>query len=155
MNRRLQQFLELEQLKPAQFADIMGIQRSNVSHILSGRNKPGFDFIQKFLLKFPSVNPDWLLLGRGKPLREQNAPPSQTRDSSPAPGLFTPVIELEQNGESTAFESTAQSENDAQNIMDDGSDENACRLQKVPARDVRRITLFYSDGTFQEFYPPK
>ena len=43
MNRRLQQFLELEQLKPAQFADIMGIQRSNVSHILSGRNKPGFD----------------------------------------------------------------------------------------------------------------
>ena len=55
MNRRLQQFLELEQLKPAQFADIMGIQRSNVSHILSGRNKPGFDFIQKFLLKFPSV----------------------------------------------------------------------------------------------------
>ena len=57
MNRRLQQFLELEQLKPAQFADIMGIQRSNVSHILSGRNKPGFDFIQKFLLKFPSVPP--------------------------------------------------------------------------------------------------
>ena len=89
MNRRLQQFLELEQLKPAQFADIMGIQRSNVSHILSGRNKPGFDFIQKFLLKFPSVNPDWLLLGRGKPLREQNtsAPAPRQQDSSPRPVL--------------------------------------------------------------------
>lgn len=154
MNRRLQQFLELEQLKPAQFADIMGIQRSNVSHILSGRNKPGFDFIQKFLLKFPSVNPDWLLLGRGKPLRAQNTPAPQDRDSSP--GLFTPVIELEQNDESTAFESTAPTENDIQDIQeDDGTGENACRLQKVPARDVRRITLFYSDGTFQEFYPPK
>ena len=140
MNRRLQQFLELEQLKPAQFADIMGIQRSN--------------FIQKFLLKFPSVNPDWLLLGRGKPLRAQNTPAPQDRDSSP--GLFTPVIELEQNDESTAFESTAPAENDIQDIQDDdGTGENACRLQKVPARDVRRITLFYSDGTFQEFYPPK
>ena len=67
MNRRLQQFLELEQLKPAQFADIMGIQRANVSHILSGRNKPSFEFIQKFLLKFPSVSPDWFILGKGKP----------------------------------------------------------------------------------------
>ena len=76
MNRRLQQFLELEQLKPAQFADIMGIQRANVSHILSGRNKPSFEFIQKFLLKFPSVNPDWFLLGKGKPFREQDQPAS-------------------------------------------------------------------------------
>ena len=91
MNRRLQQFLELEQLKPAQFADIMGIQRSNVSHILSGRNKPGFDFIQKFLLKFPSVNPDWLLLGRGKPLREQNTSAPAPRQQDSSPDLFSPI----------------------------------------------------------------
>ncbi len=152
MNRRLQQFLELEQLKPAQFADIMGIQRSNVSHILSGRNKPGFDFIQKFLIKFPSVNPDWLLLGRGKPLREQNTQAVQTRDSSP--GLFAPVIELEQTGDNTAYESP-ETGHGVQDFEEDSTDETTPGLQKTSVRDVRRITLFYSDGTFQEFYPPK
>ena len=46
MKSRLQQFLEVEQLSPARLSEIMGIQRSGLSHILSGRNKPGFDFIQ-------------------------------------------------------------------------------------------------------------
>ena len=91
MNRRLQQFLELEQLKPAQFADIMGIQRSNVSHILSGRNKPGFDFIQKFLLKFPSVNPDWLLSPCGSRTPPLLLPGSRTPPltCSPRPSSWT------------------------------------------------------------------
>ncbi|HIZ85877.1 MAG TPA: helix-turn-helix domain-containing protein [Candidatus Coprenecus stercoravium] len=132
MNRRLQQFLELEQLKPAQFADIMGIQRANVSHILSGRNKPSFDFIQKFLNKFPSVNPDWLLLGKGKPLREQNSPALPTGTSSAQDVLFTEPDEApEYSGVDMEMEEPAE------------------------RKDVRRITLFYSDGTFQEFYPPK
>lgn len=142
MNRRLQQFLELEQLKPAQFADIMGIQRSNVSHILSGRNKPGFDFIQKFLLKFPSVNPDWLLLGRGKPLREQNT----------STDLFSPSIELDlDSGPSYAPVPETESTRD---MIEDGDEPMSAPVRPQP-RDVRRITLFYSDGTFQEFYPPK
>jgi len=49
MNRRLQQFLELEQLTPSRLADILGVQRSGLSHILSGRNKPGYEFIHKLL----------------------------------------------------------------------------------------------------------
>ncbi len=140
MNNRLQQFLDLENLRPAQFADIMGIQRSSVTHILSGRNKPGFDFIQKFLLKFPSVNPDWFLLGRGKPLREQNtsAPAPRTIDASPE--LFASPLEVELSG-------NPDSGNDVQMPEENGTG--------APSRDVRRITLFYSDGTFQEFYPPK
>ncbi len=152
MNRRLQQFLELEQLKPAQFADIMGIQRSNVSHILSGRNKPGYDFIQKFLVKFPSVNPDWLLLGRGKPLREMNPPVSAPQHNGPA-GLFSPAIDLDfdGSGDSSASDSFGTDGNDTDEVNPEGSSEQL----KNPSRYVRRITLFYSDGTFQEFYPPK
>ena len=66
MNSRLQQFLELENLTPARLADIMGIQRSGLSHILSGRNKPSYDFLHKLLIKFPHINGDWLMTGRGK-----------------------------------------------------------------------------------------
>ena len=139
MNRRLQQFLELEQLKPAQFADIMGIQRANVSHILSGRNKPSFEFIQKFLLKFPSVNPDWFLLGKGKPFREQDQP------ASPLPS---------DNGDLFSGQSGHIDISSPQEIMDD-NDVEPRTLPRISAKEVRRITLFYSDGTFQEFYPPK
>lgn len=153
MNRRLQQFLELEQLKPAQFADIMGIQRSNVSHILSGRNKPGYDFIQKFLVKFPSVNPDWLLLGKGKPLREMNAPVPATQHNEPA-GLFSPIIDMDFDGNGNSPANDPHGQPDADDTYD-GNLDSIPEQQKIPARDVRRITLFYSDGTFQEFYPPK
>lgn len=152
MNRRLQQFLELEQLKPAQFADIMGIQRSNVSHILSGRNKPGFDFIQKFLLKFPSVNPDWLLLGRGKPLREQNTSAPAPRQQDSSPDLFSPSIELDLDG-GHSYAPVPETES-TQDMIEDGDEPMSAPVRPQP-RDVRRITLFYSDGTFQEFYPPK
>lgn len=70
MNTRLQQFLQLENLSPARLADILGVQRSGMSHILSGRNKPGYDFIYKLLMKFPDLNADWFLTGRGKPYKK-------------------------------------------------------------------------------------
>ena len=70
MNTRLQQFLELENLTPARLADMLGIQRSGLSHILSGRNKPSFDFLNRILTKFPHINADWLMTGRGKAYRD-------------------------------------------------------------------------------------
>ncbi len=70
MNNRLQQFLELENLTPARLADTIGVQRSGLSHILSGRNKPSFDFITRLLSKFPRINADWLLTGKGKPYKD-------------------------------------------------------------------------------------
>ena len=80
MNNRLQQFLELENLTPARLADTLGVQRSGLSHILSGRNKPGFDFITKLLTKFPHINSEWLIMGKGKPYKEMMG--SQTASSS-------------------------------------------------------------------------
>lgn len=70
MNNRLQQFLELENISPARLADTLGVQRSRLSHILSGRNKPGYDFFIKLLTKFPHINSEWLLMGKGKPYKE-------------------------------------------------------------------------------------
>ena len=87
MNSRLQQFLELENLTPARLADIMGIQRSGLSHILSGRNKPSYDFLHKLLMKFPHINGDWLMTGRGKAYNDfgENSQGSVI-SSSPLPG---------------------------------------------------------------------
>ena len=86
MNSRLQQFLELENLTPARLADIMGIQRSGLSHILSGRNKPSYDFLNKMLLKFPHINGDWLMTGRGKAYNDfQENSQGSVISSSPLP----------------------------------------------------------------------
>jgi len=65
MKERLIQLLDLEQLTPSKFADIIGVQRSSISHVISGRNKPSFDFLQKTLKAFPGLNASWLMLGEG------------------------------------------------------------------------------------------
>ncbi len=65
MKERLIQLLDLEQLSPSKFADIIGVQRSSISHVISGRNKPSFDFLQKTLKAFPGLNASWLMLGDG------------------------------------------------------------------------------------------
>ena len=66
MKERIEKILKFEQLTASKFADIIDVQRSNVSHILSGRNNPGLDFIQKILSKFTNINAEWLLLGKGE-----------------------------------------------------------------------------------------
>ena len=65
MKERLIQLLDLEQLTPSKFADIIGVQRSSVSHVISGRNNPSFDFIQKTLTALPGLNAEWLIVGQG------------------------------------------------------------------------------------------
>lgn len=70
MNRRLLQFLQAENLTQTQFADTLSVARGSVSHILSGRNKPGYDFLESLMLHYPNLNLEWLLTGRGRMYRE-------------------------------------------------------------------------------------
>jgi plasmid maintenance system antidote protein VapI len=58
--------MKKEGLTNSKFASILGIQRSNITHIVDGRNKPSFNFIEKFMAKFPHVNIEWLLTGTGE-----------------------------------------------------------------------------------------
>ena len=71
MNKRLLQFLQAENISQAQLADTLSVARGSVSHILSGRNRPGFDFIESLLLHYPSLNLDWLITGKGRMYREE------------------------------------------------------------------------------------
>lgn len=62
---RIKKILEYHQLTASLFADKIGVQRSSISHILSGRNKPSLDFILKITGEFPDVDIYWLLNGKG------------------------------------------------------------------------------------------
>lgn len=70
MNRRLLQFLQAENITQSQFADTLSVARGSVSHILAGRNKPGYDFLESLLLHYPRLNLDWLMTGKGRMYRD-------------------------------------------------------------------------------------
>ena len=62
---RLQQLIDYLNISPIQLADKMGVQRSTFSHLLSGRNKPGFEFLVRLHACYPEVNLNWLISGYG------------------------------------------------------------------------------------------
>lgn len=64
---RIRMIIDAHKLNAGAFADKVGVQRSNVSHVLSGRNKPSFEFLEKLLLAFPRVSAQWLLTGKQVP----------------------------------------------------------------------------------------
>ena len=66
MNTRLKQFLAAENISQAQFADSINVVRASVSHVLSGRNNPSFDFIKAMMQQYPNLNIDWLMFGKGR-----------------------------------------------------------------------------------------
>ena len=83
MNTRLLKFLEAEGLTQAQFADRINVARAVISHIIAGRNKPGYDFLINTMHDFPGLNIEWLLTGKGemykdKSLRIENSGSSNT-----------------------------------------------------------------------------
>lgn len=62
---RIKKILDHYRLTASTFAEKIGVQRSSISHILSGRNKPSLDFVLKVSTEFPDVDIYWLLNGRG------------------------------------------------------------------------------------------
>ena len=98
MNRRFQTILDLENLSPAQLADRLGVQRSGISHILSGRNKPSFELLQRVVQSFPEISAEWLITGNGKPLKEQNQAAASGAASSAASGAASSAANSRSSG---------------------------------------------------------
>lgn len=126
IQNRIQMIMRMNNLNASQFADKIGVQRSSISHIISGRNKPSLDFLQKTLDKFPRVNADWLITGKVK--QEQtvtNVTETQQLKEEPlAEYKKTPPLEQSKKEETQAKENTAQ---------------------------VEKIVWFYSDGSYRIF----
>jgi len=72
MEDRLLKILKYYNLSATKFADLIGVQRSSVSHIISGRNRPSFDFIVRVMNKFEELNSEWLILGKGEMMKQKD-----------------------------------------------------------------------------------
>lgn len=70
--KRLEKIMDFYGESASSFAEKIGVQRSSISHILSGRNKPSLDFILKVLSSYPDVELYWLVNGKGTfPVQKQ------------------------------------------------------------------------------------
>ena len=65
MHIRIKKWIENKELKPSSFADLIGVNRATISHVLSGRNKPSIDFLDKMIRAFPDLNSNWIVSGDG------------------------------------------------------------------------------------------
>jgi transcriptional regulator with XRE-family HTH domain len=144
MKERIIQFLSDNNLTSTKFADIVGVQRSSISHILSGRNKPSFDFIEKMLIAYPDLNAQWLITGKGDMLTNQpslfNENKSQFSDNLTARELN--IQEITDNNERKI-----DSEQDLRpNTKDHNSSFNV-------SSDIERVMIFYNNGFFKEYKP--
>jgi transcriptional regulator with XRE-family HTH domain len=82
MTERFKTLLEKLGITSSEFADRIGVQRSSISHILSGRNKPSIDFLEKLINAFPDTDVTWLITGKAATIKsaekEKSEPDSQT-----------------------------------------------------------------------------
>ncbi|NMD01263.1 MAG: helix-turn-helix transcriptional regulator [Bacteroidales bacterium] len=155
MKNRILKFLEVENINPSKFADEIGVQRSSISHILSGRNNPSLELIQKILTRFNYINAEWLITGKGdmfKPNRE--------------PSLFDALytknetkVEIEQNTnleETTIAKEQKKSDEDTKKQQDIPiqalNDKQNTPLSVNPSK-VKKIILLYEDGKAEIYFP--
>ena len=149
--KRLEIILDYYSLNASSFADKIGVQRSSLSHLLSGRNKPSLDFILKILDVFPDIDLYWILNGKGnfpknaeefeeiknntEQVEKQNSPTPSTCENMPD-NLFSEI----QNQNSIPALDTKKNKN-----------QNSTKESNSDAID--KIVIFYRNGTFKSYIP--
>jgi transcriptional regulator with XRE-family HTH domain len=125
MKDRIKSFMDFKSISAAELADSLGVQRSNVSHILNGRNYPGATFIEKFLVTYPELDARWLITGEGDMLSSRTTAqtvPDIKRDDLPRSQVRKPP-----------------QKDDVPDLSN--------------TRKIERIMVFYTDKTFTEYSP--
>jgi transcriptional regulator with XRE-family HTH domain len=153
--KRLEAIFDYYGLTASSFADKINVQRSSISHLLSGRNKPSLDFILKVMESFPDVELLWLLNGKGifpkgESSNQEKTLSSpiqtlQTEEEIRSPDLFTNNVTLSENDKNRLFENKTEKNSNIEEIHD---------LKKTTINsDIERIVVFYKNGTFKNYIP--
>ena len=143
---RLQKILTYYGLSAAAFAEKMGIGRSTISHIISGRNKPSLEFVLHILETFEDVTFDWLIYGKGTFPKTNTPTPilESTKNSNPKTGQQNIFLDKDENTEKI---------NSLQNTPTNLNIENAPISSTSPSQrsPIDRIVIFYTNGSFSEY----
>ena len=132
MKDRILQLLEEKAMTLAAFADEIGVERSTMSHIKSGRSNPSLDVALKILERFPEVSTDWLILGKGSMFGQITNPYEPTLFDQTQPTASYTAEYAQKQAPETASQPTS--------------------LQNEPStqRSIVRVILCYDDNTFEQ-----
>lgn len=149
--KRLEIILDYFSLNASSFADKIGVQRSSMSHLLSGRNKPSLDFILKIIDVFPDVDLYWLLNGSGSfpKINEENILNKNTT-SEDLKSTTTPPSSLE----ISPLDLFSEIKNPIiANSIETQKIENTTLPKLSDSDDLEKIVFFYKNGTFKVYSP--
>lgn len=171
---RIQLILKVQNMMASKFADEIGVQRSSISHILSGRNMPSLDLITKILKRFPEIDSEWLLNGKGTMMKNQPDLFNVVENQQEMP-LF--VVENSVNTEEkTPPEEALLAEKQQVNINFKPAEPIETGIKVTPAgpqvekvqeielnttsipsikadASIEKIVIFYTNKTFREYFP--
>lgn len=179
LNERISKVIEYSNLTSSEFADEIDVQRSSISHITSGRNKPSLEFIIKIKSRFPEILWDWLITGEGEMLKselpEEKLPalePEEIQEEKPKPtslpDLFTMMNKDESFG-AKEMETEAVSASPRESVITDQHTAQGKTTDSQPLdspvqpfinqntenqqNKIKRIVIFYENGKFESFEP--
>jgi transcriptional regulator with XRE-family HTH domain len=139
--KRLETILDYYSLTASSFADKISVQRSSMSHLLSGRNKPSLDFVLKVTEEFPDVELEWFLNGKGSFPKE---------DFVPTPTIIQPEKKIESEIKEDLFS------NNEEEIIEKFEEKKVQQISNSEIQtdnDIDRIVVFFKNGTFKNYIP--
>lgn len=172
LKERIAKVIAYSELSLSEFADEVEVQRSSISHITSGRNKPSLDFLMKIKTRFPELEWEWLIEGEGEMLKpvSTEANDAETIEKikpTSLPDLFSlindeafGITESEDKiSSSPSPESKIPGQESLQQRISDS--QRLAIPQPSPIIEdtdkqevkVKRIVLFYENGKFETFEP--
>ncbi|MFZ6052372.1 helix-turn-helix domain-containing protein [Halocola ammonii] len=167
---RIQEVMSEFNLTSKEFAEKIGVQRSSISHIVSGRNKPSLDFIMKLTTTFPELNSKWLLHGKEEMIKSKKEVVTDVNKgggTSIEKGI-TSVTDQEERGvyerkptppptdlpfRATQPTSRTQSEPIDEPEEKEKPDPRQPEVVKSGSKKLSKVILVYSDGSFEELNP--
>ena len=171
---RIKQIMEYYNLTPASLAEQIGINRSSLTHLFSGRNQPSLDLAKKILHCYPEIKTEWLIMGVGEmkrsaeekelTIRIQNEKKQQEQENV-EPDLFSTPLPSETSTHGETHKKIEQGLDTPISNSREVEHEEPVKITKLPQNEivpsfptdstVNKIVFFYSDSSFEVFYPKK
>lgn len=136
MLERISRIIKSKKISASQFADEIGVQRSSVSHVLSGRNKPSLDFVTKIINAYRDIDPNWLLTGSGQMYVEETSNSDLVRE----------VDKMDADAGQLSINVGREEEKPVYGHKKAGSSK-----ADAGSSGIDRIVIFYNNGTYEEF----
>lgn len=171
MQDRIALIISTKNLTNAEFAEAIGVQPSNISHIMSGRNNPSLDLVKKIVNRYPEIRLEWLLNGKGAMTKDLNlfdyenqkaTEPKSVTKTPDVPVTTKEPQSMPQISQAFADKSPEIPAQTIKNQEDKGKSligsfkeeiEKKFDPQKSIPKKVERIVIFYEDRTFTEYKP--